>query len=185
MRWPRRPVVVSYEIMQPARISAAMTPVPVLRMPDVHALAGCKEWEPYDVGVMGELDVRDDGGVCLVVREAGRAAGTGVGWWRLLRGAASGPHSAQQKTHQAESDRRFRITRKWKNAGESAGRSARVYARLGWLVNIPVAEAGAQVSGGGERSTSGCYTTHRRGRRVTCRWMTQDGLFISARAMTA
>ncbi len=45
----------SYEVMNPAKYLAHAT-VPVLRMPDVHPLLDA-EWEPYDLGVMGELDV--------------------------------------------------------------------------------------------------------------------------------
>ena len=45
----------SYEIMQPAKY-LQHAPVPVLRMPDIHPLLDA-EWEPYDLGVMGELDV--------------------------------------------------------------------------------------------------------------------------------
>ncbi len=45
----------SYEIMQPAKY-LQHAPVPVLRMPDVHPLLDA-EYEPYDLGVMGELDV--------------------------------------------------------------------------------------------------------------------------------
>ena len=46
----------TFEIMHPA---AYMThvPVPVLRMPDIHPLIDA-EYSPYDVGVMGEFDVR-------------------------------------------------------------------------------------------------------------------------------
>ncbi len=44
----------SYEIMTPAAYLAHAA-VPVLRMPDVHAVLD-REFEPYDVGVMGELD---------------------------------------------------------------------------------------------------------------------------------
>jgi hypothetical protein len=45
----------SYEIMNPAAFMAHV-PVPVLRVPDVHAVLDAN-YEPYDVGVMGELDV--------------------------------------------------------------------------------------------------------------------------------
>src|SRR5271168_957601 len=46
----------SFEIMHPA---AYMTqaPVPVVRLPDIHPLLD-PEYTPYDIGVMGELDVR-------------------------------------------------------------------------------------------------------------------------------
>jgi hypothetical protein len=46
----------SFEIMHPAAYMAHV-PVPVLRLPDVHPLID-PEYTPYDVGVMGEFDVR-------------------------------------------------------------------------------------------------------------------------------
>src|SRR5882757_6738932 len=46
----------SFEILHPAAYMAH-TPVPVLRLPDIHPLIDA-EYEPYDLGVMGELDVR-------------------------------------------------------------------------------------------------------------------------------
>jgi hypothetical protein len=46
----------SFEILHPEQYLAHV-PVPVLRMPDIHPLLD-PEWDPYDLGVMGELDVR-------------------------------------------------------------------------------------------------------------------------------
>jgi hypothetical protein len=46
----------SFEIMTPAAYMAHL-PVPVLRMPDIHPLIDA-EYTPYDVGVMGEFDVK-------------------------------------------------------------------------------------------------------------------------------
>lgn len=46
----------SFEIMNPGAYMGH-APVPVLRMPDIHPLID-DEYTPYDVGVMGELDVR-------------------------------------------------------------------------------------------------------------------------------
>lgn len=46
----------SFEIMNP-KAYMAHVPVPVLRLPDIHPLLDA-EYTPYDVGVMGELDVR-------------------------------------------------------------------------------------------------------------------------------
>jgi hypothetical protein len=46
----------SFEIMHPEAYMAHV-PVPVLHMPDIHPLIDA-EYEPYDLGVMGELDVR-------------------------------------------------------------------------------------------------------------------------------
>ncbi len=50
-----RPPGSSFEIIHPAAY-IAKTPVPVLRLPDVHELLDA-DWAPYDMGVMGELDV--------------------------------------------------------------------------------------------------------------------------------
>lgn len=49
-----RPPNSSFEVMHP-QAYLAHAPVPVLRMPDVHGLLDT-QYEPYDVGVMGELD---------------------------------------------------------------------------------------------------------------------------------
>jgi hypothetical protein len=46
----------SFEILHPEAYMAHV-PVPVLRLPDIHPLIDA-EYEPYDLGVMGELDVR-------------------------------------------------------------------------------------------------------------------------------
>src|ERR1700722_9316279 len=46
----------SFEIMNPAAY-IAHAPVPMLRLPDIHPLIDA-EYVPYDLGVMGELDVR-------------------------------------------------------------------------------------------------------------------------------
>jgi hypothetical protein len=46
----------SFEILHPDAYMAHV-PVPVLRLPDIHPLLDA-EYEPYDLGVMGELDVR-------------------------------------------------------------------------------------------------------------------------------
>ncbi len=51
-----RPPATSYEIMNPHAYEH-VTKVPVLTMPDVHGLLDA-DYAPYDVGVMGELDVR-------------------------------------------------------------------------------------------------------------------------------
>jgi len=46
----------SFEIMHP-NAYMAHAPVPVIRLPDIHPLLD-PEYVPYDIGVMGELDVR-------------------------------------------------------------------------------------------------------------------------------
>jgi hypothetical protein len=50
------PPTSSFEIIHPDAY-LAHTPVPVLRLPDIHPLLDA-DYTPYDVGVMGELDVR-------------------------------------------------------------------------------------------------------------------------------
>jgi hypothetical protein len=52
----KNPPSSSFEIMHPGAYMSH-TPVPVLRLPDIHPLIDA-EYEPYDLGVMGELDVR-------------------------------------------------------------------------------------------------------------------------------
>jgi hypothetical protein len=47
----------SFEIMTPDAYMAHAT-VPLMRLPDIHPLLKAAGYEPYDVGVMGELDVR-------------------------------------------------------------------------------------------------------------------------------
>jgi hypothetical protein len=51
-----RPPSTSYEIMNPAAYERRVT-APLLQMPDVHSLLD-PDYQPYDIGVMGELDVR-------------------------------------------------------------------------------------------------------------------------------
>jgi hypothetical protein len=51
-----RPPSTSYEIMNPAAYERRAT-APLLQMPDVHGLLD-PDYQPYDIGVMGELDVR-------------------------------------------------------------------------------------------------------------------------------
>ncbi len=51
------PPNTSYEIMTPEAY-LNHKPMPLLNMPDIHPLLSGAGFEPYDVGVMGELDVR-------------------------------------------------------------------------------------------------------------------------------
>jgi hypothetical protein len=51
-----RPPDSSFEIMNP-RAYEQQVPVPLLKMPDIHPVIDA-QYNPYDIGVMGELDVR-------------------------------------------------------------------------------------------------------------------------------
>jgi hypothetical protein len=52
-----RPPSTTSEILHPEKYIAHAA-MPVMRMPDIHPLIDAAGFEPYDVGVMGELDVR-------------------------------------------------------------------------------------------------------------------------------
>jgi hypothetical protein len=112
----------SFEIMNPDAYMAH-TPVPVLRLPDIHPLLDA-EYTPYDLGVMGELDVR-----MLTELFGGREIAT------ALAPAWDGGvyYAAQRKTAitQAEKESTASISllyySRWKNE-DSARSFMRVYA---------------------------------------------------------
>ncbi len=52
-----RPPSSTFEVLHPD-LYLQHVAVPVMRLPDVHPLLSAAGFEPYDVGVMGELDVR-------------------------------------------------------------------------------------------------------------------------------
>ncbi len=51
------PPTASAQILHPEKY-LSHAPVPVMSLPDVHPMLSAAGYEPYDVGVMGELDVR-------------------------------------------------------------------------------------------------------------------------------
>jgi hypothetical protein len=52
-----RPPTSTFEVMHPEAYMAHAA-VPVMRMPDIHPLLEVAGYAPYDIGIMGELDVR-------------------------------------------------------------------------------------------------------------------------------
>jgi hypothetical protein len=52
-----RPPSSTFEVMHPEAYMAHAA-VPVMRMPDIHPLLEVAGYAPYDIGIMGELDVR-------------------------------------------------------------------------------------------------------------------------------
>ncbi len=113
----------SFEIMHPEAYMAH-APVPVLRLPDIHPLLDA-EYTPYDVGVMGELDVRIlDGAVWRAARWRRR--------WRR-RGMAVLYYAAQRKSAVTAAEKESTASigllyySQWKNA-DSARSFMRVYA---------------------------------------------------------
>lgn len=111
----------SFEIMHPDAY-LDHTPVPVLQMPDIHPLLYA-EYTPYDIGVMGELDVR-----ILIELFGGREMAT------ALSPAWNGGiyYATQRKSAQSGADRQSTASMgllylsKWKNA-DSAKSFVKVY----------------------------------------------------------
>ena len=112
----------SFEIMNPEAYMAH-APVPVIRLPDIHPLLD-PEYAPYDIGVMGELDVRIlaelFGG-----REIANGAGAGVERRGLLCGATKSAVTAAEKESTASIGLLYYS--RWKNA-DSARSFLRIYA---------------------------------------------------------
>ncbi|HEV2710826.1 MAG TPA: hypothetical protein VGU67_11470 [Edaphobacter sp.] len=112
----------SFEIMNP-KAYMAHTPVPVLRLPDIHPLLEA-EYTPYDVGVMGELDVR-----MLTELFGGQQMATALApaW------AGGVYYAAQRKSAVIEAEKESTASiallyySRWKNA-DSARSFLRVYA---------------------------------------------------------
>ncbi len=71
----QRPPDSSWEIMNPQAYERKLR-APVLAMPDLHPLLD-PDWAPYDVGVMGALDVRILG---EALADAGAGADTALAW---------------------------------------------------------------------------------------------------------
>ena len=71
----QRPPDSSWEIMNPLAYERKLHP-PLLAMPDLHPLLD-PDWAPYDVGVMGALDVRILG---AALADAGAGADAALAW---------------------------------------------------------------------------------------------------------
>ena len=71
----KRPPDSSWEILHPEAYLKGVR-APVLAMPDLHPLLD-REWAPYDVGVMGALDVRM---LCEALADAGAGADAALAW---------------------------------------------------------------------------------------------------------
>ena len=118
----RNPPSSSYEIMNP-QAYMAHTPIPVLRLPNIHPLLD-SEYTPYDIGVMGELDVR-----ILTELFGGReiAAALAPAW------AGGVYYAAQRKAAVTEAEKESTASigllyySRWRNA-DSARSFLRVYA---------------------------------------------------------
>jgi len=114
-----RPPATSFEIMNP-RAYEARVKVPLLKMPDVHPLLDA-EYSPYDIGVMGQLDVR-------ILAELFGGPQTAAA---LTQSWAGGVYYAVQKKNAPNKDSTASISllylSQWKSA-EAAAAFARMYA---------------------------------------------------------
>ncbi len=71
----QRPPTTSYEILHPSFYEEARQPA-LLQLPDLHPLLDA-DWAPYDVGVMGALDVRM---LAEVLGDKGAGADAALAW---------------------------------------------------------------------------------------------------------
>jgi hypothetical protein len=112
----------SFEIMNPEAYMAH-TPVPVLRMPDIHPLIDA-EYNPYDIGVMGELDVR-----MLIELFGGReiSAALAPAWDGGLYYAAQRKSAVTAAERESTASISLLYYSRWKNV-DSARSFMRVYA---------------------------------------------------------
>ncbi len=117
-----RPPSTSYEIMNPKSYERKAK-VPLLRMPDIHGLLDA-QYDPYDIGVMGALDVRILTELFAGAGGGGRAD-AGVGWRHLLRGAEQSCQDAGAEG--ADRLGRADLSSAWKSA-EAAKTFAAIYA---------------------------------------------------------
>lgn len=112
----------SFEIMNPEAYMAH-TPVPVLRLPDIHPLLDA-EYTPYDLGVMGELDVR-----MLAELFGGREIATALapGWDGGVYYAAQRKSAVTAVEKESTASISLLYYSRWKNA-DSARSFMRIYA---------------------------------------------------------
>jgi hypothetical protein len=116
------PPASTFEIMHPAAYMAH-TPVPVLRFPDIHPLIDA-EYAPYDVGVMGEFDVR-----ILTELFGGEqiAAALGSEWKGGVYYAAQRKSAVTEEAKESTASIALLYESKWRNE-DSARSFLRVYA---------------------------------------------------------
>src|SRR3984957_16773131 len=112
----------SFEIMHPEAYMAH-APVPVIRLPDIHPLLD-PEYTPYDVGVMGELDVR-----ILAELFGGREIATALApeWNGGVYYAAQRKSSVTEAEKESTASIGLLYYSRWKNT-DSARSFLRVYA---------------------------------------------------------
>jgi len=112
----------SFEIMNP-KAYMAHVPVPVLRLPDIHPLLDA-EYTPYDVGVMGELDVR-----ILTELFGGRqiAAALAPAWSGGIYYAAQRKSAVTEAEKESTASLGLMYYSRWKNE-DSARSFLRIYA---------------------------------------------------------
>ena len=112
----------SFEIMNPAAY-IAHAPVPMLRLPDIHPLIDA-EYTPYDIGVMGELDVR-----MLAELFGGREIATALApaWDGGLYYAAQRKSAVTTEEKDSTASISLLYYSRWKNA-DSARSFMRIYA---------------------------------------------------------
>lgn len=144
-----RPPGSSYEVMTPAAYLAKRS-VAMLRLPDWSAELAREGWAPYDVGVLGELDVRMLAETYdrSVDAKAMAAAWDGGVYYAAQRGRGKGSEPGSTVTVMGTGTLGLVYVSRWRDA-EAAERFARMYEdELPRRYRSAVAEAGERPAGG-------------------------------------
>lgn len=138
----------SFEIMHPEAY-LAHAPVPVLRLPDIHPLLDA-EYVPYDIGVMGELDVR-----ILTELFGGRemSAALAPAWNGGIYYAAQRKSAVTAVERESTASIGLLYYSRWKNA-DSASSFLRIYA-----AHLPRKYAKVKLLEGGKDDSGEVYST--------------------------
>ncbi len=121
----KRPPETTWEILHPERYEHGERP-PLLAMPDLHPLLD-PNWAPYDVGVMGALDVRM---LAEALADKGAGADAALAWDGGLYYAAQSRAATGEAREQTASIALVYLSR-WKTPAAAAAFAALYRASLG------------------------------------------------------
>lgn len=159
-----KPPGTSYEILHPHFYEQAGIP-PLLSMPDLHPLLD-GEWAPYDVGVMGALDVR-----MLAEALAGKGAGAdaALSWDGGLYYAAQARTATTDSAKNDTASIALVYLSRWKTADAAASFTSLYRASLAKRYKHLEAGAGASANankGGVQMTEEGPVLARQQGRYV-------------------
>ncbi|RRA47479.1 hypothetical protein D1Y84_03375 [Acidipila sp. EB88] len=117
----QRPPSTSWQILHPAGFEHG-DPMPLLQMPDLHPLLD-QDWAPYDVGVMGALDVRI---LAEQLGDKGAGADAALAWDGGVYYAAQSRSATTAAARDSTASIAMVYLSRWKTAAAAAA-FARVY----------------------------------------------------------